>query len=242
MDGLKHYEAFKKILASYQLSDRAKDALNGLSLVLMLAPTSGGRNTTIRELLKSGNYYFVVSDTTRKPRINDGVQEENGVQYWFRSEEEILSDLEKGEFLEAELIHGQQVSGISIRELTKAKAEGKTAITDIDIEGMHNVFRAKPDTAAILLLPPSFEEWQNRLMARGHMRPDEVRRRMETAKKVFEDGLKQTYYHYVINESIPQAAALIDSIVHGGKNTHQDRGLSLLRHLLEKLETHLQQR
>ncbi len=32
----------------------------------------------------------------------------------------MLNDLENGKFLEAEIIHAQQVSGISIRELKKA--------------------------------------------------------------------------------------------------------------------------
>src|SRR5438309_1023704 len=117
---LQHYTEFKAVLDKYHVSDAAKTKLEGLKLVLMLAPTSGGRNTIIKRQLQTGNYYYIVSDTTRPPRVNDGALEQNGNEYWFRTEDEILADLKTGSFLEAELIHDQQVSGISIRELEKA--------------------------------------------------------------------------------------------------------------------------
>jgi guanylate kinase len=235
MVGLQHYKDFEDILKKYHVSDRAKQVLDGLKLVLLLAPTSGGRNTIIRHQLKTGRYYYVVSDTTRQPRINDGVLEQDGKEYWFKTEEQILADLNAGEFLEAEIIHGQQVSGISIRELEKAKAENKTAITDIELVGMHNILRTKPDTIAILLLPPSFDEWQQRLSGRGHMGVDELKRRLETAQRIFEDGLKQDYYHYIISEDIEQSGAIIDAVVEGKTNPHQDRGRSLIAQLQSSL-------
>ncbi|MGH7195154.1 MAG: guanylate kinase, partial [Candidatus Saccharimonadales bacterium] len=231
MPPLSHYQDFQEILENYQISDRAKQVLDRMRLVLLLAPTSGGRNTIIRQRVKTGHYHYVISDTTRPPRANDGVMEQNGVEYWFRSEKEILDDLKKGEYLEAEIIHSQQVSGISIRELENAQKEGKIAITDIELKGIHNVLRGKPDTIAIMLLPPSFEEWQRRLAGRGVMRPDEQKRRLETALRIFQDGLKQDYYHFVISDDINQTGGIIDAIVEGKPNPHQGRGRSLIEHL-----------
>src|SRR5687768_16147074 len=98
---LKHRQKFKQVLANYQISERARRALEGLDLVLMVAPTSTGRNTIINKLLETGGYYFIVSDTTRPPQVRDGKLEEDGLNYFFRSEEDILEDLEAGEFLEA---------------------------------------------------------------------------------------------------------------------------------------------
>jgi guanylate kinase len=236
---LKHYQQFEEILKDYAPAARAKAVLKDLKLVLLIAPTSGGRNTIIRYQLGTGKYYYIVSDTTRPPRMNDGVMERNGKEYWFRTEEEMLSDLEAGEFLEAEILHRQQVSGISIRELAKAQNENKVAITDIDIEGMHNILRAKPDTVAIMLLPPSFDEWQRRLDGRGVMQPEERKRRLETAEKIFQDGLKESYYHFIITENIEQSAGIIDAIVKGGSNPHQGRAHETLNHLLETLQDRL---
>ncbi len=236
---LKHYQEFKDVIDNYAISERAYRILKDLKLVLLIGPTSGGRNTIIGHQLSTGKYYFIVSDTTRPPRVNDGVLEQNGKQYWFRDEAEMLADLRSGDFLEAELLHQQQVSGISIRELEKAKNEQKIAITDVDVEGIHNILKAKPDTVAIMLLPPSFDEWQRRLTGRGFMPPEEQKRRLETALKIFQDGLKQSYYHFIITENIEQSAGIIDSIAQGGANPHQGRALEVLNQLIEQLQNKL---
>lgn len=236
---LEHQLEFKDVLAKYTISQRAQQILQNLKLVLLIAPTSAGKNTIIRHQLETGRYYFVVSDTTRPPRMNDGILEQNGKEYWFRSEEKVLAGLRTGEYLEAELIHDQQVSGISIRELEKARGERKIAITDVDPDGIHKIVRAKPDTIAIMLLPPSFEEWQRRIAGRGRMLPGEEKRRYETALKIFEDGIKHDYYHFVISENIEQSAGIIDAIVEGQSNPHQDRAHSLIQHLQESLQDKL---
>jgi guanylate kinase len=236
---LKHYSEFQETLDKYQISPRASRVIDDLKLVLLIAPTSGGRNTIIRHLVQTGHYYYIVSDTTRPPRINDGLMEQNGKEYWFRTEEEFLADLRVGEYLEAELIHNQQVSGISIRELEAAKTKQKIAITDIELEGLHNVVQAKPDTIAIMILPPSFDEWQRRLAGRGRMRDDEQKRRFETAQKIFKDGLSQDYYHFVISENIEQSAAIIEAIVEGKPNPHQGRAPGLIQHMEERLREKL---
>jgi guanylate kinase len=167
--------------------------------------------------------------------------EQDGREYWFRSEEEVLNDLKKGEYLEAEIIHNQQVSGISIRELTNAQAEHKIAITDADLEGVHNIVKTKNDVIAIMLLPPSFEEWQRRIARRGKMTVEEERRRLETAKRILEDGLVQNYYHFVIADDIKRAALTIDAVAHGQLNPQHGKAEQLIRHLQydlsQKLET-----
>lgn len=236
---LQYYAEFREALEKYQVSKRALKAIENLRLVLLLAPTSAGKNTIIRHQLSSGKYYFVVSDTTRQPRVNDGVMEKNGREYWFRSEEEMLEDIQKGEFLEAEIIHDQQVSGMSVRELEKAQAQHKIAITDLDIQGMHNVMRIKTNAIAIMLIPPNFEEWQRRLAGRGHMTPEERTRRFKTALRIFEDGLKQDYYHFVISENVEQSGAILDAIVAGKPNPHQGRGRSLIQQLESALQGQL---
>jgi guanylate kinase len=88
-----------------------------------------------------------------------------------------------------------------------------------------------------MIVPPSFDEWQRRIAGRGVMSPQEYDRRLETAYKIFDDGLKQTYYQFVISENVEQSAAIIKAIVNGGHNPHQDRG----RTLVSDLHTHLKE-
>lgn len=236
---LEHFSEFKEILSAYHTSEQAKEVLSKVKLVLLIAPTSVGKNTIIRRLLKQDKYYFVISDTTRPQRINDGVMEQNGREYWFRTEEEMLADLKNGEYLEAEIIHNQQVSGISIRELSKAVDADKVAINDVEIEGIHNVMAAKADTLPIMLLPPNYDEWQRRLSSRGRMSPVELRRRLESAKKIFDDGLRQDYYHFVITEDVEQSSQIIDAIVANKPNPHQGRASGLIHQLQERLQATL---
>jgi guanylate kinase len=237
--GLKYYQEFKEVLDNYQMSERAKNALEGLEMVLLVAPTSTGRNTVIRKLVSDYNYYFVVSDTTRAPQFRDGELEKNGVQYFFRSEEEMLEDLRSGEFLEAAIIHEQQVSGISIRELEKAKSLNKIAITDIETIGADNVLQANPDAKAIFLLPPNFDEWQDRIKSRGRMTEYELRNRLRSAQGELNAALQHPYYQFVITENVDQSAGIIDAIVRNERNPYQGQGVGLIHNLQGALEEKL---
>lgn len=236
MNQLRHLAEFKEVLAHYNMSEAAKNVLAQTRLVLLVAPTATGRNTIIRELIKTGQYRFIVSDTTRQPRINDGIPEQNGREYWFRSEEEVLEDLKAGKFLEAAIIHNQQVSGLSIRELELAGKKGKIATTDIEVVGVSNIMRAKPDTVAIFVLPPSFEAWMHRMDSRGDMDKDEKRRRLESAVKELTAALEVDYYKFVVNDTVPGAISQINRIAIDGKidDNLQKSGMRLVNNLLIK--------
>lgn len=238
---LAHKAAFHKVLEHYQLSDDALNTLHKTNLVLLVAPSAGGRNTIINELVKTGDYRYIVSDTTRKPRLNNGVLEQNGIEYWFREEADMLHDLEAGEFLEAEVIHEQQVSGISIRELALASSAHKIAITDVDIGGIDNVLRLKPDTIAILVLPPSFSEWQKRFRLRGSIPKSEEKHRLETAIRIFETALKDNYLKIVINEKLATAIKQVDLLARGStpSDAEQRAAQQQIKQLLDDTRAYL---
>lgn len=241
MNELKQIEEFKKVLADYHVSDSAKATLQTTNLALLVGPTSAGRNTIISELMKSEHYHQIISDTTRKPRSNNGVMEQNGVEYWFRSEEDMLADLQDGAFLEAAIIHNQQVSGISIRELQAAASEGKVAINEIEVVGADNIQAAKPDTMFFFVLPPSFDEWMVRMRGRGELPADEVRRRLQSAVKEIGIALERDYYWFVVNDTFVQTAARVDAAVSAKANdpASQEHGRQVAQQLLADTQTHL---
>lgn len=230
---LKLMDEFKKVLENYRPSEESLRILRQLTYAILVAPTAGGRNTIINELTKTGNYHYIVSDTTRPPKYRDGKMEENGVNYFFREEAEVLQDLKDGAFLEAAIIHNQQVSGQSIREFRKALEESKVAISEIEIVGAHNVMKFKPDTLCIFVLPPNFEEWQRRIKGREVMSEVELRRRLASALKEFDMALKHDYYHFVINDTLAQAAEDINNIVRTGDKDieRQQHGRALAEQL-----------
>ncbi len=205
-------DEFSEVLDGYQVSDRAHDVLDKIDLVLLRGPSGAGRNTIIDELVETANYASIVSDTTRPKRTNDGKWEQDGHEYWFRTEAEVLEDLRGGEFLEAEIIHNQQVSGISIRVLEEALNKNQVCINEVHFGGAENVAKLKKDARIIFVTPPNFDEWMERFRGRGGMTEAEIQERIGTALKDYEHALSNDYYKFVINDKVPLVAARIRQI------------------------------
>lgn len=213
---LENIDAFQQALQNYQISPHAQEVLRESHLVLLSGIAGGGRNTTIRYMVEHFDYFFLVSDTTRPPKLRDGVMEQDGVNYHFRKEAEMLRDIQDGEFIEAEVIHNQQVSGTSIRELERANKSGKITIHETEFGGAHFIAQAKPDAHIIAMLPPSYEEWIRRLSAREVMHQQEFMNRLRTAEKVLTSMLGEVYFKFVINDTVPKCAEDIREIVESG--------------------------
>lgn len=234
MNTKKALEQAKELLESYALSDTSLKILEKAPLTLLAAPTSSGRNSIIKKLLETNEYHFVVSDTTRKPRVNNGIPEENGVEYWFRSHEEAVEDLRTGKYLEAAIVHETDIYGISIRELKKALDSKKIPITDIEIVGVDSVLKLKPDTTAIFVVPPHFQEWHDRLEKRGAMSKDELDRRMRSAAEELKHALEnESSYNFVINDTLDHAVEQIHQIVF--EANHDPLHQSVAKRTIERL-------
>lgn len=75
-------------------------------------------------------FAFSVSSTTRQPR--DG--EKDGVHYMFTSKEEFLNEVEQGNFLEHNEVHGNYY-GTHKSQVQKIINDNRIAILDIDVKG-----------------------------------------------------------------------------------------------------------
>jgi guanylate kinase len=196
---LKHLDDFNRILRSYKPSLDILDILQDTTFIVLAAPTAAGRNTIIKNLIMTGKYHYVISDTTRRPRINNGVPERSGEEYWFKSEEEFLQGLKNGAYVEAAVIHNQQVSGISLDEIRRGKESGRILITDIDIHGCDTIKSYSDTTVPVFILPPQFDEWMRRLDGRGVMEPAEKHRRLTSAAEEIQLALDRAYFKFIIN-------------------------------------------
>lgn len=212
---LEHKQEFVAALEGYTPSTEAIQALAGMPLVILLSITGGGRNTIINELVKTGRYHFIVSDTTRPPKVRNGELEQDGVAYHFRSEQDVLHDIQAGAYLEAELIHGQQVSGTSVREIVKAHQSGKIPINEVDLGGTDAIASIKPDTIFLFIVPPSFEEWMRRLHTRENMSSEELHNRLRTAVRMLRTVLQSERFVFVINDDLNEVVSTVDDYVRG---------------------------
>ncbi len=217
-------QAIKKLLATYQPSEQTKNLIKTTPVTLLVGVSGAGKDTIKHKLLETGNYHEFVSHTTRVPRMNHGVLEQNGVEYHFIDLEESKRMLEAGEYIEAKM-YGDKVYGTSVAELQKASTEGKIALNDIEVQGVAEYKAISKDVRAMFIVPPTYEEWRRRLMQRygaEGAEPGELEKRTETAIYELEHALEVDYYHFIINDGLDRAVHVIDEIAHS-KDTFNDK-------------------
>lgn len=234
-------DSLKRKLADYKTPKKAIELIRNTRIVFLVGVTGAGKDTVIHELLKSGDYHGIVSHTTRAPRYNHGVLEQNGIEYHFVDFPTVEIMLDSGGFVEAKQF-GDNVYGTSVAEIQMAHDEGKIAITEIEVQGVAE-YRAVSDNATpIFLLPPDFETWQSRIHKRygDTVDPAEVRKRLETAKLELQEALDKDYFEYVVNKDLSTTVRIVDEISHGNFSREKnDQAKAVARNLLQDLNNHL---
>lgn len=230
---------FQRILKDYKPSLELLDLLHDMKLVVVSGPTASGRNTLINNLIMTGRYHYLVSDTTRRPRINNGVPERSGEEYWFKTEEEVLFGLKNGVYAEAAIIHDQQVSGVPLSELRTASHTGKIAITDATVQGCDSLKSIADNVIPVFVLPPDFDEWMRRLDTRGKMDPSEKRRRLLSAVEEIDLALSRSYFKFIVNWDLRRTVEELHEEILSNTFTRQGQlyAIDHGRQLLQRLET-----
>lgn len=174
----------------------------GRSRLLVLAgPTAVGKGTVAAEVRRSHPEVWIsVSATTRAPRPG----EENGVHYWFVSDEEFDAMVEQGNLLEWAVVHKAARYGTPRQPVELALASGRPAMLEIDLQGARQVRRTMPDALFVFLKPPSWEELVRRLVGRGTETEEERARRLETARE--ELAAEAEFDVTIVNHEVHAAA------------------------------------
>jgi guanylate kinase len=84
-------------------------------------------------------------------------------------------------------------------------------LLEIDVQGAEQVLAACPEATVILLLPPSDEVQEERLVARGDP-PEHVRRRLDKGREEVLRG-RRLARHEVVNAELDQAVNELAGIV-----------------------------
>jgi guanylate kinase len=203
-------------LAAYNPAEKTVDLVKETPIVLLVGISGAGKDTIKHHLLNTGNYHHIVSHTTRPPRENHGVLEQDGVDYHFIDLPQAEALLDEGRFVEAKMYSGN-VYGTSAAEIQAARDENKIAITDIEVQGVAEYKTMSTNVISIFVLPPDYGAWQQRLRARyGDKEPDpaDMEKRMHTAVRELEEALKVPYYHFVMNDDLETAIETVDKIGH----------------------------
>lgn len=225
----------------YTLTDEAIELVKHAKIVLLAGIAGAGKDTLKKELLKNTAFRDIVSHTTRKPRHNNGVLEEDAIDYHFISLDQASEMVNRQEFIEVKYVHGDTIYGTSLAEIQAGFDEGKIAITDVDIQGVAEYKKISQEVVAIFILPPSYAVWRNRLMKRYESREAfeaEWQKRRTSAIKELTHALEVSYYHFIINDDLDRTIRVANQIAQKTDVFHRkdDEARLAARDILDELE------
>ncbi|HXE80677.1 MAG TPA: guanylate kinase [Vicinamibacterales bacterium] len=176
-------------------------------LFIVSAPSGTGKTTLVERLVqRMPGLQMSRSFTSRPPREG----ETDGVDYNFVSRERFERMIAAGEFLEWADVFGN-LYGTSRSETERVLASGTDLVLVIDVQGARQVRKTPFEHVGIFVLPPSFEVLCSRLQARSKDSPDQIRRRLEVARR--EVTAVDEYEYVVINDEVEAAVHRLEAIV-----------------------------
>ena len=155
-------------------------------LILISAPSGGGKTTLCGQLLKARpEMTRVITCTTRAPRPG----ERDGVDYHFFSAAEFLKRVQAGNFLEHATVYGNSY-GILKSELLAKWREGKDVLLNLDVQGaatLRDRAQSEPELqralVTVFLTPNSPKVLEQRLRKRAADAEAVIQKRLAVAKQ-----------------------------------------------------------
>ncbi|MBI3404011.1 MAG: guanylate kinase [Acidobacteria bacterium] len=185
---------------------------------IVSGPSGSGKSTLVIKLLEVPSTMFSVSATTRPPRAT----ERPGEWYNFVSEAEFQRMIDAGEFLEYACVFGKHKYGTPRRWFEEARKKGLDLVLEIDVQGAEQVKKKIPSAILIFILPPSRQELEGRIRARGTDSDEEIRRRLDRARQEMQ---KFTEYDYiVINDDLERAGREVQAIASAARSRSARNG------------------
>lgn len=188
-------------------------------LFIITAPSGAGKSTLIDALLRQDpSLRRSISYTTRPPRPG----EENGREYHFVDEATFARMQARGEFLESAEVHGYRY-GTARSVVRDTLGRGEDLLLEIDWQGARQVRRLLPGAVGIFILPPSIEELERRMRARGQDSDGVIRRRIANARE--ELAHAGEFEYAIMNNDFDAALEDLKAIIRAERFKHlpQDR-------------------
>jgi len=187
-------------------------------LVLISAPSGGGKTTICHELLKARpDMTRAVTCTTREARPG----EKDGVDYYFLDAGSFLKRVQAGNFLEHATVYGHSYGTQKAEVLGKLR-QGKDVLLNVDVQGAATIRAAaeedpelKRSLVAVFLTPPSIAILESRLRRRGTDSPAVIQKRLSVARQ--EVAQWKNFDYLLVSTSIAEDLRRMMAIVEAEK-------------------------
>ena len=177
--------------------------------IVMSAPSGCGKSTLIDMILQEyPDVCYSISCTTRAPRG----EEEDGLDYHFKTKERFEELIKENAFLEYACVHGNYYGTLK-QPIVEVLNEGNSMILDIDVQGAAKIreyVRNLPNNdplkigyVDIFILPPDMEELRRRLEGRGTDTQEVIEKRLANAE--CEIARADEYMFKVTNDDLAMA-------------------------------------
>ncbi len=174
-------------------------------LVLISAPSGGGKTTLCRQLLSARpDLTRAITCTTRAPRPG----ERDGVDYHFLDPADFARWVEAGSFLEHATVYGHRYGTLKSEVLGRLR-EGRHVLLNVDVQGAASIracAEADPELGralvSVFLVPPSMAILEQRLRNRGTDAPDVIETRLSVARQ--EVAQWKSFDYLLVSDSIQQ--------------------------------------
>lgn len=177
-------------------------------LIVLSGPSGVGKGTVRKAMLETSTVKFdySVSMTTRNMRPG----EQDGVDYYFRTNEQFENEIKNGGMLEyAKYV--DHYYGTPLKYVQQKLDAGIDALLEIEVNGAMQVREKMPNGVFIFLTPPDLPSLRSRITHRGTDDQKTIDKRMEQAKK--EIAMMSNYDYAVVNDKIPNAVKNIEGII-----------------------------
>ncbi len=236
-------QRLRQKIANYKPDPAAILSIADVPLVFLVGITGAGKDSLQAEVLRRypDTYKFIVSHTTRPPRSNNGVMERDGVDYHYIDFATAERMLDAGAYVEANIVYYKNIYGTAIAEIQEIQKQGKIAMSDIEVQGVHQYVDLGLNVRPIFIIPPSFDVWWKRFQGRyeGKIEWPDAFSRMRAALDELECAQDNDYYNIVINDNFDDTVELINRIGKGQSRERSESALAVLDRLATDMAAHL---
>lgn len=177
------------------------------SLIVVSGPSGAGKDSIINKLKEMNNNVWVsISCTSRDKRC----REQDGVDYFFLSEQEFRDKIARDEFLEyAE--YNNHLYGTPKDKIKEQLDKGIDVILEIEVQGALIIKNKIKDAIFVFIMPPSMKELRRRLIARKTETIEKANARFKAAYNEINEVNK--YNYVIVNDEVDRAALKLNAIL-----------------------------